>query len=202
MEEKRNFDEFTTEELLRCIQTERRIFWLEEYHLIRHDLLDKVKRTLDLKNIMDMTLSNDKRVRNVINKYAKPCKREKDTKKMFKKLEDMESYIGRAYVDSVMDIMELVYKILYTEAFDKDMPSLEIWYEFEMEDMVLVNDIIRDLKGFNSLNVDEDDILKSLDRAVTNYVYCIDNGIDYPSTFDSKFLYVNIKKEEQENAHE
>lgn len=202
MEETKNVDEFEINELLKCNQMMRRIYWLEEYHLMRHDLLDKVKRILDLRNLMDMTKANDRRIRKVINKYAKPCKKEKDTKKMIKKEEDILRFIGNNYISAVKDLMEYTFKILYTEAFDRDITSLEKWYEFEMVDMVLVNGMIRELSDFNSSDVDEDIILQSLNKAVCNYVQCIENDIYYPEVFDMSFPFVNIQKEEQEGNDE
>ena len=100
-----------------------------------------------------------------------------------------------------MNLMELVHKVLYTEAFEKDLPILEKWYEFEMADMVLVNGLIKGLKYFDSSDVTEDDVLGALNFAVEQYVNCIENNTEYADTFDSSFPYVQIRKEE-ENANE
>lgn len=202
MEEEKSVLEFTQEELIRYIQMQRRIYALEEYQSMRTDLLDRVKRILDLRDLMKITMSNHKRVRKVINKYAKPCKKEADIKKLLKKHELEENMVGTRYVSSVMNLMELVYKILYTEAFEKDLPTLEKWYEFEMEDMVLVNDIIRQLKYFDSFDVSEEDVLGALNYAVEQYVNCIENNIEYADTFDTSFSFVQIRKEEKENVNE
>ena len=64
---------------------QRKIYALKEYQSMRTDLLDRVKRTLDIRNLMKITMSNHKRVRRDINKYAKPYKKETDTKKLLKK---------------------------------------------------------------------------------------------------------------------
>lgn len=202
MEEEKSVLEFTQEELIRYIQMQRRIYALEEYQSMKTDLLDRVKRILDLRDLMKITMSNHKRVRKVINKYAKPCKKEADIKKLLKKHELEENMVGTRYVSSVMNLMELVYKILYTEAFEKDLPTLEKWYEFEMEDMVLVNDIIRQLKYFDSFDVSEEDVLSALNYAVEQYVNCIENNIEYADTFDTSFSFVQIRKEEKENVNE
>ena len=201
MEEEKNILDFTQDEMIKYIQTQRRIYALEEYQSMKTDLLDRVKRTLDLRDLMKITMSNHKRVRRIINKYAKPCKKEADTRKLLKKQKLEENMIGTRYVSSVMDLMELVYKVLYTEAFEKDLPTLEKWYEFEMEDMVLVNDVIRGLKYFDSSDVTEDDVLGALNFAVEQYVNCIENNTEYADTFNSSFPYVQIRKEE-ENANE
>lgn len=202
MEEEKNILDFTQDELIRFIQMQRRIYALEEYQSMKTNLLDRVKRILDLRDLMKITMSNHKRVRRVINKYAKLCKKEADTKKLLKKQELEENMIGARYVSSVMNLMELVHKVLYTEAFEKDLPALEKWYEFEMEDMVLVNDVIRGLKYFDSLDVTEDDVLGALNFAVEQYVDCIENNTEYADTFDSSFPFVQIRKEEKENANE
>lgn len=202
MEEEKNILDFTQDELIRFIQMQRRIYALEEYQSMKTNLLDRVKRILDLRDLMKITMSNHKRVRRVINKYANPCKKEADTKKLLKKQELEENMIGARYVSSVMNLMELVHKVLYTEAFEKDLPALEKWYEFEMEDMVLVNDVIRGLKYFDSLDVTEDDVLGALNFAVEQYVDCIENNTEYADTFDSSFPFVQIRKEEKENANE
>ncbi len=198
MNKEKNVDEITIEELLRNIKTEKRIFWYEEYHLIRHDLLNNVKRILDLRHFMKTTKSNCKRVKKIINKYAKSFKKEKDTKKLYKKLDDEKDFIIVNYIDTFIDLMKLIYKILNTESFDKDTPSVEKWYEFEMDDMVLVNGIIKELDNYNSKNITEEDILKALDRTISKYVSCIEEGIDYSTTFGSTFPYVQIKTEQEE----
>lgn len=202
MEEEKNILDFTQDELIRYIQMQRRIYALEEYQSMRTNLLDRVKRILDLRDLMQITMSNHKRVRKVINKYAKSCKKEADTKKLLKKQEIEENMIGTRYVSSVMDLMELVHKVLYTEAFEKDLPTLEKWYEFEMEDMVLVNDVIRGLKYFDSSDITEEDVLGALNFAVEQYVNCIENNTEYIDTFDNSFPFVQIRKEEKENDNE
>lgn len=202
MEEEKNVLEFTQDELIKYIQMQRKIYSLEEYQSMKTDLLDRVKRVLDLRDLMKITMYNHKRVRRVINKYAKPCKKEADIKKLLKKQELEENMIGARYVSSVMNLMELVYKVLYTEAFEKDLPILEKWYEFEMEDMVLVNDVIRGLKYFDSLDVTEEDIQGALNYAIEQYIKCIENDTEYSDTFDSSFPYVSIRKAEKENANE
>ena len=202
MEEEKNILDFTQDELIRYIQMQRKIYALEEYQSMRTNLLDRVKRILDLRDLMQLTMFNHKRVRKVINKYAKSCKKEADTKKLLKKQEIEENIIGTRYVSSVMDLMELVHKVLYTEAFEKDLPTLEKWYEFEMEDMVLVNDVIRGLKYFDPSDITEEDVLGALNFAVEQYVNCIENNTEYIDTFDNSFPFVQIRKEEKENANE
>ena len=200
IEEKKNL-EFTNEELIEFVHTQRRMMCMEEYYLIRKDLLDKVKRVLDLRDLVKITASNHKKTRKIINKYAKQSRKELDTKKLFKKQQVEEEMIATRYLHSVMGLMEIVYKILYTDAFEKDLPALEKWYEFEMEDMILVNGLVKGLKYYNSLDVTEDDVIGALNFAVEQYVECIENNTEYADIFDKSFPFVQLNKEE-ENADE
>ena len=200
IEEKKNL-EFTNEELIEFIHTQRKMMCMEEYYLIRKELLDKVKRVLDLRDLVKITASNHKKTRKIINKYAKQSRKESDTKKLFKKQQVKEEMIATRYLHSVMGLMEIVYKILYTDAFEKDLPALEKWYEFEMEDMILVNGLVKGLKYCNSLDVTEDDVIGALNFAVEQYVECIENNTEYADIFDKSFPFVQLNKEE-ENADE
>ena len=201
MEQEKNLLDFTQEELFRYIQMQRRIYALEEYQLMKTDLLNKVKRVLDFRDLIKITESNCKKTRKIINKYAKQCKKESDTKKLFKKQEVEEEFIGNRHLFAVMDLMELVYKILHTDSFEKDLPALEKWYEFEMEDMVLVNGVIKGLKYADSSNVSEEDILNAINDAVEQYITCVECNADYEDTFEKSFPYVYINKK-KENADE
>lgn len=201
MEQEKNLLDFTQEELFRYIQMQRRIYALEEYQLMKTDLLNKVKRVLDFRDLIKITESNCKKTRKIINKYAKQCKKESDTRKLFKKQEVEEEFIGNRHLFAVMDLMELVYKILHTDSFEKDLPALEKWYKFEMEDMILVNGLVKGLKYYNSLDVTEDDVIGALNFAVEQYVECIENNTEYADIFDKSFPFVQLNKEE-ENADE
>ena len=201
MEQEKNLLNFTQEELFRYIQMQRRIYALEEYQLMKTDLLNKVKRVLDFRDLIKITESNCKKTRKIINKYAKQSRKESDTKKLFKKQQVEEEMIATRYLHSVMGLMEIVYKILYTDAFEKDLPALEKWYEFEMEDMILVNGLVKGLKYCNSLDVTEDDVIGALNFAVEQYITCIEYNADYEDTFEKSFPYVYINKK-KENADE
>ena len=56
MEEEKNILDFTQDELIRYIQMQRKIYALEEYQSMRTDLLDRVKRTLDLRDLMKIRI--------------------------------------------------------------------------------------------------------------------------------------------------
>ena len=110
--------------------------------------------------------------------------------------------LGCNYIASVMNFMELVYNILNTEYFEKDLTSMEEWYSFEFDDMILVNDVIKNLLNFDTQNLTEQDVLKSLNYAIEKYIDCINNDTNYIDTFDSSFPFVRIDKVEQEEDNE
>ena len=62
MEEEKNILDFTQDELIKFIQMQRRIYALEEYQSMKTNLLDRVKRILDLRDLMKITMSNHKYV--------------------------------------------------------------------------------------------------------------------------------------------
>ena len=200
--EKENDFELTNEELKRFIKTQRKIYCLEEYYSLRRQLLNEVIKIIDLLQQLKLTISNHKKIKKVINKYAKQYKNEKDVKNLFIKLNRQEKMLGCNYIASVMNFMELVYNILNTEYFEKDLTSMEEWYSFEFDDMILVNDVIKNLLNFDTQNLAEQDVLKSLNYAIEKYIDCINNDTNYIDTFDSSFPFVRIDKVEQEEDNE
>ena len=136
---------------------------------MKKELLDNVARVLDLRDAFKTIISNNKKTRKIINKYAKTYKKEKDIKKIIENMEEQEETIGYNYKYSVFSLMKIVFKILYAETFRKDLPVTKLWYDFDMEDMVLVNGLIRELKRFNSSNVTADDILGALNFSIYKY---------------------------------
>ena len=184
----------TQKELLELIAQERRLNCMEEYHTMRKELLDKVNRVLDLRDVFKSTVSNNKKTKKIINKYAKTYKKEKDIRKIIENMEDQEEAIGYNYCSSVLNLMETIFKILYAETFRKDLPVTKIWYDFDMEDMVLVNGMIEELKRFNSSNVTAEDILDALNFSIYKYSRCLEENIKYIETFEKSFPYVVIKK--------
>ena len=195
-QEQRVFD-LTEDELYDFFQTQQKIHMLEEYQILNADLLNRVRRVLDLKDIMKEETSNHKRMKKAINKYAKQYKKEEYVKNLLKRLKKEEDVIAIKYISSVMDLMKIVYKVLNTFSFERDLPALEKYYEFEMEDMVLVNHVIKQLENIDSADIIEYEILCALNLAVEQYVSCIENDVNYMSLFDNKFPYVDIVKEEE-----
>lgn len=199
MEEEKKIFDLTNEELINFIHTQRKIMCMEEYSLEKNNLLNIVRRILDLRDLMKLTKSNNGKTRKVINKYAKSFKKEDNVKKLLKKQKHDEDIIELMYISSMMYLMELVHKIISMESFEKDLPALEKFYEFEMEDMVLVNSLIRELKYRDSLNVTEEDTLEALNQAIYEYTYCIENDMEYINIFEPSFNFVTISKAEEDN---
>ena len=186
--------ELKQKELLELIAQERRLNCMEEYHTMRKELLDNVARVLDLRDAFKTIISNNKKTRKIINKYAKTYKKEKDIKKIIENMEEQEETIGYNYKYSVFSLMKIVFKILYAETFRKDLPVTKLWYDFDMEDMVLVNGLIRELKRFNSSNVTADDILGALNFSIYKYGRYLEKDIEYTDMFEKSFPFVRIKK--------
>ena len=66
-----------------------------------------------------------------------------------------------------------------------------------MEDMVLVNGLLLELKPYNSNNIDIDTILIALDESVFDYIQCLKEESDYSSGFDEN-EYVHITQSQEE----
>lgn len=194
--EKKRITDFTQDELMRYIETQRKNYAFYEYQLIKTNLLDKVKRILDLRDLMKATICIHKKTKRLINKYTKVYNKKSDEGKLLRKQENEENTIIAKYISSVMDLMELVYEILYIENFENDIPNLEKYYKLEMNDMVLVNDVIRELEKYDSFNVTEEFILYALNLAIKRYIKCFNNNIKYRDTFDDLFPFIEISIEE------
>lgn len=194
--EKKRITDFTQDELMRYIETQRKNYAFYEYQLIKTNLLDKVKRILDLRDLMKATICIHKKTKRLINKYTKVYNKKSDEGKLLRKQENEENTIIAKYISSVMDLMELVYEILYIENFENDIPNLEKYYKLEMNDMVLVNDVIRELEKYDSFNVTEECILYALNLAIKRYIKCFNNNIKYRDTFDDLFPFIEISIEE------
>ena len=171
--------ELKQKELLELIAQERRLNCMEEYYTMKKELLDNVARVLDLRDAFKTIISNNKKTRKIINKYAKTYKKEKDIKKIIENMEEQEETIGYNYKYSVFSLMKIVFKILYAETFRKDLPVTKLWYDFDMEDMVLVNGLI---------------ILGALNFSIYKYGRYLEKDIEYTDMFEKSFPFVRIKK--------
>lgn len=196
----------TQEELINFIKKQREIYALEECDNLELILTDRVRRVLDLRDIMKTTRANHKRNRKIINKYIKPMKKEADIRKILKKQEDEVVIVESRYVAAMVDLMMIVIQSLGSEMFQDKLESLEKWYEFEPDDLVFVNGIIKALQYNNSFDTTNNEVMKALDDAIDEYIYCIENDLEYREKFDKNFMYVCFpekeKKEEQEDKDE
>ena len=106
----------------------------------------------------------------------------------------------------MVDLMMIVIQSLGSEMFQDKLESLEKWYEFEPDDLVFVNGIIKALQYNNSFDTTNNEVMKALDDAIDEYIYCIENDLEYREKFDKNFMYVCFpekeKKEEQEDKDE
>lgn len=199
----------TQEELIDFIKKQREIYSLEESDNMEQILTDRVRGVLDLRDIMKATRANHKRNRRIINKYINPMKKEADIRKLLKKQENEVIIIESRYVASMVELMMIVIKSLGSEIFQSRLASLEEWYEFEPNDLVFVNGIIKALKNNNSFDTTRDEVMRALDFAIDEYVCCIENDLDYRKKFDKNFMYVcfpekaeKLNEEEQEDKDE
>lgn len=192
----------TNDELIDFIKKSREIYSLEESDNIEQILTDRVRRTLDLRDIMKATRANHKRTRRIINKYIKPMKKEADVKKLLKKQDEEIIIIESRYVASMVDLMMIVIKALGSEMFQRKLESLEVWYEFEPDDLILANGIIKALENNSSFDTTRDEVMNALDDAIYEYVYCIENDLEYRERFDKKFMYVCFPEKEPEEEQE
>lgn len=200
MEKEQN--ELTKEDLLKFIRTQRKLLCMDDYLVLRKKLLYAVERVLDLKELMKIIDNNHSRTKKILKKYIKSYKKETDIRKLLKKQEKEEKIAQLRYVYAVKELMEIVYEVLSTLEFEKDLPALEKWYEFELEDMVLVNDMIKGLKYYNSSNINEDIILESLNYAIARYIKSIEDNSNYINSFEKSFPFVRIKPSGEESANE
>lgn len=198
----KNLIDYTKEELIEFIKKSREIYSLEESDSIEQILTDRVRRTLDLRDIMKATRANHKRTRRIINKYIKPMKKEADIKKLLKKQDEEVIIIESRYVASMVDLMMIVIKTLSSEMFQRKLASLEQWYEFEPDDLILVNGIIKALQHDSSFSVSNEEVMNALDDAIYEYVYCIEKDLDYRKRFDNKFMFVCFPEKKEENINE
>ena len=200
-EEVINYD--TRDEIMAFLKREREIHTIEECDNIGLTMFDRVRKVLDLRDLMKETRLNFKRVRKILNKYAKESKKEHDVKKLLKKQEEEITMIESRYVASMLDLIMIVIRALGSELFSNNLTSIQSWYEFEVEDLVFVNGLIKALKYWNSFNIDEDMMIRALDLAIDEYVKCIEEDKNYRDLFDNNFMFVSLpESEEQEEKDE
>ena len=67
-----------------------------------------------------------------------------------------------------------------------------------MEDMVLVNGYLLELKPYNSENIDIDTIFMALDESIFHYINCLNNEKDYTKLFEDDFIRITKNEEEED----
>lgn len=166
--------EITKEELRETYHIQRRIYEMEEKFLLKKHLLLATERVLD--------------IRDVKNKIAES------------KNKELKDLIKKQYLRAVTDLMDIVYSILneppFCFIFEEDI-DLEDYIVLEMEDMVLVNGYLRELKPYNSNNIDLDTIFMALNESIFDYINCLKEESDYSSEFDDD--YIQITEEQGED---
>lgn len=171
---KENNLEISKEELKKAYHIQKMIYETEEKFLLKKILLYATKRVLDIRDVKEK-----------ISLYKN------------KKLED---FVNEQYLVAVTELMNVVYNILneppYCFLFEDDI-DLEDYVILEMEDMVLVNGLLLELKPYNSNNIDIDTILIALDESVFDYIQCLKEESDYSSGFDEN-EYVHITQSQEE----
>ena len=171
---KENNLEISKEELKKAYHIQKMIYETEEKFLLKKILLYATKRVLDIRDVKEK-----------ISLYKN------------KKLED---FVNEQYLVAVTELMNVVYNILneppYCFLFEDDI-ELEDYVILEMEDMVLVNGLLLELKPYNSNNIDIDTILIALDESVFDYIQCLKEESDYSSGFDEN-EYVHITQSQEE----
>lgn len=202
MEDEKNLAENIRKEYMYVLKKQRELHAFEECDNIEEVLFARVRRALDLSDLMKETRLNFKRTRKILNKYAKDYKKEIDVKKLLKKQEEELIMIERRYVESMVELMLVVIRAFTSEIFRNKLTSFEDWYEFDYEDMILVNGIIKALKYYNSIDVPDSEILRALDWAVEEYVHCVDDDLDYRERFDKTFMFVCFPKHEDKEEQE
>lgn len=165
----------TKDELRKAYHIQRRVYEMEERFLLRKHLLIATERVLDIRDIKERIVeSKDKQLKDLI----------------------MEQYLK-----AVTDLMDIVYSLLneppFCFIFEEDI-DLEDYIVLEMEDMALVNGYLKELKSYNSNNIDLDTIFVALNEAIFDYINCLKVGGDYSKEFDKDFIQITEGMEEKD----
>lgn len=173
----------------------------EEKNLFERYLINSISRILDLREIEKNVIQSEKRIRKVMNKYTKKYRKKKDIKKVFSKQEKIINLVSIRDLEAVSELIDIIDMMLndnkYNGLFRSDLPELEAYYQFDMEDMVFVNGILRELKSFNSKSINISIILNAINKAIKEYVECIDNDEDYLKCFEDTYPFISISKREE-----
>lgn len=170
---KENEIEVSKDELRETMYIQRRIYENEEKHLLKEHLLLATKRVLDARDLK--------------------AKLPEDNKELI-------DLVEMQYLKSFSDLMDVVYCLIndfpYCYLFDNEIEK-EDYIVLELEDMVLVNGFIRELKPYNSDSIDIDTIFMALNESIFDYMNHIENDEDYSKGFDKK-EFIQITEDEVE----
>lgn len=164
--------DISKEELKNSYHIQRKIYEMEEKHLLEKHFLYATQRVLDIRDVRNIILKTDN-----------------------KELMDL---IDKQYLKSVNDLMDVVFSMIseppFCFIFENDI-ELDNYIVLEFEDMVLVNGYLKELKPYNSDNINMDIIFIALNEAIFEYVNCLQNEEDYTKGFDD---FVQITEEQED----
>ncbi len=190
MKEEKNIFNYTQKDFITLIKKQREEYALEEYFNIEENLLNKIKRALDLRDLKKSATFNLRKTRKSINKYAKYYKRETDIKKLIEKQKEEILMIESRYVSAIVDLMLALVQLYSSDIFKMKLEYRNLLYEYEEKDLIVVNGIIKALKKYDSFNVDIDIILETIYYALEEYIISIQEGLDYRENFSNNFMFV------------
>lgn len=167
--------DISKEELKNSYHIQRKIFEMEEKFLFEKYLLLATKKVLDIRDLRNMiTKDKNKKLKEIVNKQ---------------------------FFDSTIDLIDIIYSILndppYCFLFGDEI-HLEDYIQLTLEDMVLVNGYLLELKPYNSENIDIDTIFMALDESIFHYINCLNDEKDYTELFDDDFIQITENKEEED----
>ena len=163
------------EELKNSYHIQRKIYEMEEKFLPEKHLLLATKKVLDIRDLRNM-ISKDKN-------------------------KELKEIVNKQFLDSARDLIDIIYSILndppYCFLFENEI-DLDDYIQLTMEDMVLVNGYLLELKPYNSENIDIDTIFMALDESIFHYLNCLNNEKDYTKLFEDDFIRITKNEEEED----
>lgn len=164
--------DISKEELKNSYHIQRKIYEMEEKHLLEKHFLYATQRVLDIRDVRNIILKTDN-----------------------KELMDL---IDKQYLKSVNDLMDVVFSMIseppFCFIFENDI-ELDNYIVLEYEDMVLINGYLQELKPYNSNGINMDMLMMALNETIFEYVNCLQNEEDYTKGFDD---FVQITEEQED----
>ena len=166
--------DISKEELKNSYHIQRKIFEMEEKHLLEKHLFFATQRVLDIRDARNIILTIDNN-----------------------KLKEL---IDEQYLKSVNDLMDIVFSMIseppFCFIFENDI-ELDDYIVLEFEDMVLINGYLQELKPYNSNSINIEMLFVALNEAIFEYVSCIQNEEDYTKGFED-FVQINNEQEDED----